>query len=169
MIRTLLKLLGASVPLAALGLAGCGFTPLYAVRGVEPGLAAIEVNAPHGRTAYLLGQDLNDVLVRDRSAPPVYRLDFTVAERRYPRGLRIDNVANLYETHVTVSYQLIEIATGRLIKGGVEPIQVVYDVADQPYAGIAAQQNSQERAATEAAERIRTDLAIYFTSLAQKK
>ena len=70
---------------------------------------------------------------------------------------------------MTVSYQLIEIATGRLVKAGVEPIQVVYDVADQPYAGIAAQQNSQERAAQEAAQRIRTDLAVYFTSLAQKK
>jgi len=158
---------------AALGgvlvLGGCGFTPLYAVPGVAPGLAAIEVDAPHGRTAYLLGQDLNEAFARDRSTPPVYQLKFTVAERRYPRGLRIDNVATLYETHVNVSYQLIEIATGRLVKAGVEPIQVVYDVADQPYAGIAAQQNSQQRAADEAAQRIRTDLAIYFTSLAQKK
>lgn len=153
----------------AMGLAGCGFTPLYAVQGVSPGLSAIDVHGPHGRTAYLLSQDLDGILARDRTAPPVYQLNFTVAERRYPRGLRIDNVATLYETHVTVSYQLIEIATGRLVKSGVEPIQVVYDVADQPYAGIAAQQNSQERAADEAAQRIRTDLAVYFTTLAQKK
>ncbi len=152
-----------------LALAGCGFTPLYAVQGVSPGLSAIDVHAPHGRTAYLLGKDLDSVFARDHSSPPVYQLNFTVAERRYPRGLRIDNVATLYETHVTVGYQLIEIATGRLVKAGVEPIQVDYDVADQPYAGIAAQQNSQERAAQEAAERIRTDLAVYFTTLAQKK
>jgi len=164
---TSFRLLLAGV--AALALAGCGFTPLYAVQGVTPGLSAIDVHGPHGRTAYLLAQDLDSVFARDRSEPPVYQLSFTVAERRYPRGLRIDNVATLYETHVTVSYQLIEIATGRLVKSGVEPIQVVYDVADQPYAGIAAQQNSQERAAQEAAERIRTDLAIYFTTLAQKK
>ena len=167
MIHTPWRLMLAAA--GALTLAGCGFTPLYAVQGLSPGLSAIDVHAPHGRTAYLLGQDLDSVFARDRSSPPVYQLNFTVAERRYPRGLRIDNVATLYETHVTVSYQLIDIATGRLVKGGVEPIQVVYDVADQPYAGIAAQQNSQERAAQEAAERIRTDLAIYFTSLAQKK
>jgi len=167
MTLTLCRLMLAAA--AALTLAGCGFTPLYAVQGVSPGLSAIEVKAPHGRTAYLLSQDLDGIFARDRSSPPVYQLSFTVAERRYPRGLRIDNVATLYETHVTVSYQLIEIATGRLVKAGVEPIQVVYDVADQPYAGIAAQQNSQERAADEAAQRIRTDLAVYFTSLAQKK
>lgn len=158
-----------AVSASALTLAGCGFTPLYAKPGVTPGLAAIDVHAPHGRTAYLLGQDLNDAFARDRTVPPVYQLNFTVAEKRYPRGLRIDNVATLYETHITVTYQLIEIATGRLVKGGVEPIVVVYDVADQPYAGIAAQQNSQERAASQAAERIQTTLALYFTSLAQKK
>jgi LPS-assembly lipoprotein len=161
-------LAGAAAALG-LSLSGCGFTPLYAVQGVSPGLSAIEVHAPHGRTAYLVGEDLDQAFARDRSAAPVYRLDFTVAERRYPRGLRIDNVATLYETHVTVSYQLIEVATGRLVKAGTEPVQVVYDVADQPYAGVAAQQNSQERAAQEAAQRIRIDLAIYFTRLAQKK
>jgi LPS-assembly lipoprotein len=135
---------------------------------VTPGLSAIEVHAPKGRTAYLLGQDLDENFSRDLSKPAVYRLDFSVAERRYPRGLRINNVATLYETHVTVGYQLIELATGRVIKAGTEPIQVDYDVADQPYAGIAAQQNSQERAAEEAARRIQSDLAVYFLTLARK-
>ena len=159
----------ASVGAALLSLGGCGFTPLYAAPGVSPGLAAIEVHAPQGRTAYLLGRDLDDGFSSDLSQPAVYRLDFSVSERRYPRGLRINNVATLYETHVTVGYQLTEIATGRLVKAGTEPIQVEYDVADQPYAGIAAQQNGQERAAEEAARLIRSDLAIYFMSLAQKK
>jgi LPS-assembly lipoprotein len=167
--KALQNLVPIAAASAALGLSGCGFTPLYAKPGVVPGLAAIDVHAPHGRTAFLLGEDLKDDFGRDRSAVPVYQLNFTVTEKRYPRGLRIDNVATLYETHVTVSYQLTELATGRLVKAGVEPIQVVYDVADQPYAGIAAQQNSQERAASEAADHIRTDLALYFTSLAQKK
>jgi LPS-assembly lipoprotein len=162
-------LTAAGAGAAILGLCGCGFTPLYAAPGVSPGLSAIEVHAPQGRTAYLLSQDLDDGLNRDLSHPAVYRLDFSVAERRYPRGLRINNVATLYETHVTVGYQLTEIATGRLVKAGTEPIQIEYDVADQPYAGIAAQQNGQERAAEEAARRIRSDLAIYFVSLAQKK
>jgi LPS-assembly lipoprotein len=159
----------AAASLGALALGGCGFTPLYGVPGVSPGLSAIEVHAPQGRTAYLLSKDLDQVFAKDRSAPAVYRLDFTVSERRYPRGLRIDNVANLYETHVTVGYRLSEIATGRLVKAGTAPVQVEYDVADQPYAGIAAQQNGQERAAEQAAERIQSDLAVYFTSLAKRK
>jgi LPS-assembly lipoprotein len=162
-------LIALAAPLAALALAACGFTPLYAVPGTSPGLASIEVHAPHGRTAYLVGQALNDAFGHSYAAPPVYRLDFTVGERRYQRGLRINNVATLYETQIVVGYQLTDIATGRLIKRGGEPVQVVYDVADQPYAGVAAQQNSQERAANEVAERIRADLAIYFTTMAKQK
>jgi LPS-assembly lipoprotein len=159
---------GLGLGAALAGLGGCGFTPLYASPAVTPGLAAIEVHAPQGRTAYLLSRDLDETFNRDLTQPAVYRLDFSVAERRYPRGLRINNVATLYETHVTIGYRLIEIATGRLVKAGAEPIVVDYDVADQPYAGIAAQQNSQERAAEEAARRIQSDLAVYFMSLARK-
>lgn len=81
----------------------------------------------------------------------------------------MNNVATLYETNITVGYRLTDIATGRLIKGGGEPVTVVYDVADQPYAGIAAQQDSQERAANEVAQRIRADLGIYFTTIAKQK
>ena len=158
-----------AAPLAALALAACGFTPLYAVPGTAPGLASIEVHAPKGRTAYLISQALDQAFARDYAQPPVYRLDFVVGERRYQRGLRINNVATLYETNITVGYRLTDIATGRLIKGGGEPVTVVYDVADQPYAGIAAQQDSQERAANEVAERIRADLGIYFTTIAKQK
>jgi LPS-assembly lipoprotein len=41
-------------------------------------------------------------------------------------------------------------------------VLISYDAVDAPYAGIAAQQNSQERAAAEAARRIRLNLAEYF-------
>jgi LPS-assembly lipoprotein len=167
--RTLRRLSLMTAVTGSLALAGCGFTPLYAVPGVSPGLASIEVHAPHGRTAFLLAEDLDRALARDRSASPIYRLDFTVTERRYPRGLTINNVASLYESHVNVSYRLTDLATGRLIKAGAEPIQVVYDVGDQPYAGVVAQQDSQQRAADEAAQRIRTDLAAYFAGLARKE
>jgi LPS-assembly lipoprotein len=161
------RLLPQAAPaIAALALAatlgGCGFTPLYAVPGVSAGLSSIEVKAPHGRTAFLLAEDLDDAFARDRTTTPVYRLEFLVNEHRYPRGLRIDNVANVYETHVNIDYKLIEIATERVVKEGSTPVQVDYDVADQPYAGIAAQQDSEQRAADEAAQRMRIDLAIFF-------
>jgi LPS-assembly lipoprotein len=153
----------------AAALSGCGFTPLYAVPGVSAGLSSIEVKAPHGRTAFLLAEDLDDAFARDRTTAPLYRLEFLVTEHRYPRGLRIDNVANVYETHVNIDYKLIEIATERVVKVGSTPVQVDYDVADQPYAGIAAQQDSQQRAADEAAQRMRVDLAVFFKNPLPKR
>src|SRR5271154_221498 len=102
----------------ALLLSACGFTPLYATPGVTPGLSAIEVHVPHGRTAFLLGEDLNDAFARDRDKPALYRLEVDVEEHRYPRGLTINNVAQRYEDHVNITYQLVDIATGKSIKAG---------------------------------------------------
>ena len=42
------------------------------------------------------------------------------------------------------------------------PISVSYNAVNDPYAGIVAQQDGQKRAAGEAAQRIRLELATYF-------
>jgi LPS-assembly lipoprotein len=156
------RLLAGFAALAASGLAGCGFTPLYAVPGVTGGLSSIAVNVQHGRTAFLLAQDLEDDLARDRSAAPLYRLDLKVQEHQYPRGLQVTGVATRYETHVTVTFQLIELSSGKTMSSGVEPIEVSYAASDQPYAGVAAQQDAESRAAATASDHIRTRLAVYF-------
>ena len=98
----------------------------------------------------------------ERDARPLYRLGFTLAERRDPRGLNTEDVASRYELTVVVDYTLTEIATGTVLHSGQETVLISYDAVDAPYAGIAAQQNSQERAAAEAARRIRLNLAEYF-------
>ena len=152
--------LGAAFAIVALG--GCGFTPLYGPGGVNAGLSHIEVEAPDGRTAYLLREQLEDALLPERGARPLYRLAFTIAERRDPRGLGPDDAASRYELTIVVAYTLTEIATGTALHSGEETVLISYDAVDAPYAGIAAQQNSQERAAAEAARRIRLNLAEYF-------
>lgn len=154
------------IVLAAAVLGGCGFTPLYATPGVSAGLSDIQVNVPHGRTAFLLGESLNDALARDLDKPAAYRLDVTLIEKRYPRGLRQDNTADRYEAHLIVNYKLVEIASGKVLKAGAEPVEVSYAASGQPYAGIAAQQDAQKRAADEAARRIRISLGAYFAGQA---
>ena len=152
---------------AALALSACGFTPLYAERGVTPGLARVEVIAPDGRTAYLLREQLDDDLAHDRNAPPAYRLNYTLTEVRVPRGLGPDNAASRYELNVTVAWTLTDLANGSELRRGRTAVLVTYGAADPPYAGIAAQENGQERAAAEAARRIRLELAQYFAARAR--
>ena len=144
-------------------LAACGFTPLYATPGLSRGMSAIEVVAPQGRVAFLMRQDLDDALGRDKAATPEWRLDLNVVQSRDPRGLRLDNVAERYAVTVTVDYTLTSVATGKAVHAGQVTSQVSYDAADAPYAGIAARQDTQEKVASDAARRIEVDLAAWMT------
>jgi len=158
--RTALIALGLVV--AAAPLAGCGFTPLYAENGVSPGLSAIQVVTPEGRVGFLLREDLDDELAHDKSVPAVWRLNMDVGQARAPRGLREDNTAERYEVQVTVKYTLTEVATGKVATTGTVTSEVSYDAADQPYAGIAAREDTQRRAASDAARRVRLALSTWL-------
>lgn len=158
----------ATAGVLAVGLAGCGFTPLYATPGVSPGLSAITVVVPEGRIGYLLREDLDDALAHDKAAAPQWRLDLTPVQSRDPRGLRPDNVAERYELGLVVTYTLTSLSTGEVVHQGQVHSQVSYDAADAPYAGIAARQNSQDRAASDAARRIQIDLAAWMARKAAR-
>jgi len=154
---------------ASVALSGCGFTPLYAQQGVVPSLAAIDVVAPEGRTGFLIRESLDDAFAKNRGAPAAYRMNLALAEARYPRGIRIDNVATRYEYVLTATYQLASLPSGALAKRGVVRVELTYDSADQPYASIAAQQDAQQRAAVEAARRIQLELAAWLATGAKTK
>ncbi len=153
--------IGALLLLAPL-LGACGFTPLYATAGVSPDMSAIRVITPDGRTGHLLSEDLQDDLATARGKEPRYQLELAVDEKRYARGLTFEQVATWYELSVRVSYTLREISSGKALTSGIMPISVSYNAANDPYAGVVAQQNGQQRAASDAAQRIRIALAAYF-------
>jgi len=145
----------------AFTLSACGFTPLYGVQGVAPALSAIEVVAASGRSGFLLRERLDDAFGHNDAIAPAYRLTMRLAENRYPRGVRVDNVANRYELVLVVDYTLTAVGGGVAKTGHIQS-SVTYDSADQPYASIAAEQDGQERAAAEAARQIQLDLATWL-------
>lgn len=141
----------------ALSLGGCGFTPMYGQSGLASRLSGIEVVAPEGRAGYLLREALDDVLAREAGGAAVYRLELGLAQTRVERGVR-NNAADRYELTFFADYRLVEIAGGRVAHTGKAQAEVTFDAADQPYAGIAAQSDAEERAARETARRIQLDL-----------
>jgi LPS-assembly lipoprotein len=143
-------------------LAGCGFTPLYATPDLGSGLAAVEVTTPEGRAGALLREQLDDALGRRAGLTPAYRLDVALSELRYPRGVRVDNVATRYEYVLTAAYTLSPTTAGEPLKTGKVRVELSYDSADQPYASVIAQQDAQARAAQEAARRIHLELAAFL-------
>lgn len=145
----------------ALGLGGCGFTPLYASPGVSPGLSAVETIAPEGRTGALLRESLDDALARD-SRPAEWRLELDLKEVRIPRGRRTDGVASRYEYVVTAHWKLVSRADGSTATEGTSVAEVTFDRAEQPYAAIAAQQDAEQKVADELARKIQMDLAVWM-------
>ena len=149
---------------ASVAVTGCGFAPLYGQPGVVSSLAAIDVQAPQGRTGFLIREHLDDVFAKKRGAAPAYRMQLALAEQRYPRGVRVDNVATRYEYVLVATYALTEVPSGALAKRGSVRVELTYDSADQPYASITAQQDAQQRAAQEAARRIQLELASWLAT-----
>ena len=154
----------AALMAAGLGLAGCGFTPLYGSPGVTQQLAAVEVATPPGRTGQLIREHLDDALARRSGTAPQYRMNLALSETRYPRGVRVDNVATRYEYVLTASYTVVSVTSGAPVKKGSTRAQVTYDSADQPYASITAQQDAQDRAAAECARLIQLELAAWLAA-----
>lgn len=158
------RALAALLLIAATGLAGCGFAPLYAQPGVVSNLAAIDVQAPQGRTGFLIREHLDDVFAKNRALQPAYHMQLELAEQRLPRGVRVDNVATRYEYVLVATYALTAVPSGSVAKRGTVRVELTYDSADQPYASVAAQQDAQDRAAEEAARRIQLELAAWLAN-----
>ncbi|MDO9607698.1 MAG: LPS assembly lipoprotein LptE [Brevundimonas sp.] len=143
--------------IGALAVSACGFTPMYAEPAVGSPLRRIAVSAQDDRLGYRLREQLEDALGWDRSATPLYRLTTQVEQERRSLGRRIDDTATRYELTVKASWTLTP-AAGGTPATGVQTVTTTYAAADQPYAAIAAQQDGEERAASELARRIRLDL-----------
>jgi LPS-assembly lipoprotein len=151
-----------ALAVATFPLVGCGFTPLYGAPGVTQGLSRIAVTAPPGRVGFLLRENLDDALGRDKTAPIAYRLEMTLAETRGPRGLTRTDVADYYDVGLTVHYNLVAVATGKIVSAGSVASQVSYDDSGQAYADIAAAQDADARIAADAARRIEIKIAAWM-------
>lgn len=140
-----------------MGLAGCGFTPLYGDAGAGSSLSRIAVATQDDRIGYRVREQLEDALGRNGAATPLWRLQTTLDQSRRPLGRRIDDTATRYELTLRGAWILTPIDGGPAVSG-VETVTTTYAAADQPFAAIAAQQDGEERAAAELARLIRLDL-----------
>ena len=155
--------LAAALAISAAGLSACGFTPLYAEQGLAPALSGVSVITPdHSRYGYLLRQQLDDSLGRDREKPAAYRLETKLTDYRAPLGVRVNNVASRYEVGLTATWTLVDAASGKALTAGSSFGRVSYDSADAPYGGVAAEQDGEERATAQVATNIRLALARWF-------
>lgn len=142
-------------------LAGCGFHPMYG-SALEPQLTAIYVEPIPDRDGYELRNQLIDLLHSDGTkAGKHYILKVTLNETSQGIALRNDATITRYNQTLDVHYVLTD-ARGTQLTEGDQTNLSAYNVADSPYATLAASQDSSKRAAQDIAERIHLDLGAYF-------
>ncbi len=147
---------------APLFLSGCGFTPVYAQKGLPGELANIDVITTDSRTGYFLRQNLVSGF-NTLDGQKRYRLSVKLSERRYDVGAGINDIAVRTEISTSVEYTLTETATRKVLTHGTFVDATTYNAnAQSPYAGVAAQKDGQQRAATAIGERIRNELVLFF-------
>jgi len=160
---------------AALALVGCGFHPLYGEMNGKPGAASnfplvyvppIELE----NAGYELRNDLLD-LTQAKSQPAGALYDFRIIARDRNQDIAVQNtqVGPVKEVEITrynytliVNYQLVDRKTQKVLAKGSESSLSAYDVVNNPYATLSAQQDAQARTAQDIAEKLRLRLALYF-------
>jgi LPS-assembly lipoprotein len=161
--------------------AGC-FEPLYGTHpalnaeGVQDKFAATEIPpivTPKGTPVERVGVAMYNALEFNlhngagRANAPVYRLVVNVATTQFtavvnPTSGRPDAQIDI----VAANFQLIEMATGKVVVSDSTSAHVDYDIpgSQQRFAGQRAQRDAEDRAIVVAADAIRNRLASYFVA-----
>jgi LPS-assembly lipoprotein len=99
----------------------------------------------------------------------------TLSEKSDAVGVQSQTVGTVTQTAITryndrlnVAYELTDAATGAVITSGVETGLSAYNVLSSPYATLVVQQDAARRAADDIADRIRIDLAVFFSQKTEK-
>jgi LPS-assembly lipoprotein len=168
--------------LAAAGLvASCGFKPLYARdpsagdESIRDKLAEVSIlpipkrqGTPEARVAVALQNALEfDLNGGAGATAPTHQLK--VAVTPIDLTLTTDDITGRPTSElggVKVTYQLIEIATAKIVVSDSTSAHVDYDIpgSQQRFSKQRAQVDAQDRAAKVAAEAIRNQLASYFVA-----
>ena len=151
------------VGLLTLGPSGCGFTPMYAKggadnSGINADLAAIRVLPIKDR----MGQQLRNSLVQrltPQGEPADYRysLKIILSERASDMGYRRDSFATMGKLSMDAS--VILVGDGLSLLSVSATTEVSFDYLGPRYASVAMERDAEDRAITQLAENIRSQVA----------
>jgi LPS-assembly lipoprotein len=155
---------GLAVALVALvGLAGCGFRPLYGEG--EPAAAMggrIEVALLDGAPGFAMRERLTQRLGAASAA--THRLETTLVLERTGVALTQENVTTRYDVSGVATYRLVPLAGGPPVTAGtvrtVTGYSVPAEAASSAFASRAAERDAEERLAVTLADQIVERLAL---------
>ncbi len=156
----------------SLGLAGCGFQPLYGGSTVGGArlpelMKTVDVTPVPGR----VGQKVRNELIFENTgggyaAPTKYRLDIAVRERVIDQLVQISGDATSQVYELQASFKLVNVANGQVIYQGNAMSRAPYNRFQEIFANVRARYDAENRAARTVAESIKTQLAAYLSNAA---
>lgn len=154
----------AAALLLPLMLAACGLQPMYAGGGsgeLARGLASVDISPIEGRAGWLVRNALVDRLAAG-SPPqaPDYRLDVRLDDKLEGFALLSDDTIGRERRTLRARYQLVELASGKIVLDASAASDAGIDVVASDYATIAAERTALENLATDVANRIVTSVAL---------
>ena len=163
-------MLAALAVTAALGLAGCGFQPLYGTTagGSRLGavMAGVDVTPIPGR----VGQRLRNELIFENTgggaaAPATYKLDIVIRESLINELVQISGNAKGEVYQLDATFRLIS-RDGRVVLEGKATSRASFERFQTIFSNVRAQVDAENRAARTVADTIRTRIAAYISQQA---
>lgn len=157
-----------SVALLALclGVAGCGYHPLYGQRATgvsSEDLAQVYVAGIPDRPGQILRNDLIQRLnPSGQASRPTYTLTIGLSVTSTGVSLSRDNTTSRTSITTAATYSLVDSATGKALFSGTSRATDAYDVLISDYATLVSRDDAVNRAIREVSDDIRTRLAVYF-------
>lgn len=154
----------------AVGLAGCGFRPLYAERtggdGVASDAAAVRIAPIPDRAGQILRNELIDRLnPAGEPDEPRYALEVRLAVAKLGLGIRKDETATRASLRFRSTFRLRDSDTRAIVYASRAGAVTSYNIVDSEYATIASERAARRRGLVLIADSIALRLAAYFNRL----
>lgn len=155
--------------LALGGLAGCGFTPMYATNAEGQGLpadfASVRIAPIPDRTGQVVWNHLLDRLnPNGEPSGADYLLNVSLSEKTLGYGFRSDAAVTRESYTLEAAFQLLDQKTGEVAFEDTQRAVQSYDIVQSDFANFSAREDAKARTAEELANLIALKLGLYFKS-----
>lgn len=154
----------------AMGLAGCGFQPLYSDRpaggSIAGDIAAVRIAPIPDRIGQILRNELIDRL--NPSGEPAdarFSLEARVAVTKLQLGIRKDETATRTSLRFRSTFRLRDAGSGAVVYSSRAGTVTSYNIVDSEYATLASERAARRRGLILIADRIALRVAGYFNRL----
>lgn len=146
-------------------LSGCGFHPLYGKANPEvvPELAAVKIDSIADRNGQLLRNMLYQKMNPEgEPANPKYVLRAKLDEIVQALAIQLNEVATRANLLMDAQYELTDLRTGKVVFRQDLRATTSYDIVQDEFANVTAQNDARKRALRQIGDDIATQLSFYF-------